>query len=85
MTGQKITLTVDALTVEGGRLSRPALERAIAAALTEALTGQGAPLTPDSKAMAHAAGQARPGPRDPGPEAAIGRAVAQVASGVLKT
>ncbi|MGC9418730.1 MAG: hypothetical protein ACP5EN_07115 [Rhodovulum sp.] len=84
MTGQKITLTIDALTVEGGRLSRPALERAIAAALTEALSGQGAPLAPNSQAMADAAARARPAPRDPGPEAAIGHAVAQVASGVLK-
>jgi hypothetical protein len=83
MTRQRIKVVIDALTVEGGPLSDRALAHAIEAALAERLAGAGV-LTPASAALAGLSARAAPSPRDEGPEAAVGRAVAGATLGVLR-
>lgn len=84
MTRQRLRLTIDALTVEGGRLNERALARAIEAALAERLADATAPLRPDGGALERVDASAHPAPRDRQPEPAIARAVAAAAHGVLK-
>ena len=85
MTRQRLRLTIDALTVEGGRLSERALARAIETALAERLADATGPLRPEGGALERVdASAAAPAPRERAPEPAIGRAVAAAAYGVLK-
>ncbi len=84
MTRQRLRLTIDALTVEGGRLSQRALARAIETALAERLANATTPLRPEGGALERVDASAHPAPQDLHPEPAIGRAVAAAAHGVLK-
>lgn len=84
MTRQRLRLTIDALTVEGGRLSDRVLARAIETALAERLADANTPLRPEGGALERVDASARPTPRDRHPESAIGHAVAAAAHGLLK-
>lgn len=83
MTRQRLNVVIDALTVEGGGLSRAALTRAIEAALAERLATAAAPLRPEATALARLTATARRTPQDKSAETAVGRAVAGAAERVL--
>jgi hypothetical protein len=83
MTRQRIKVVIDAVTVEGAALSGPALAAAIEAALAERLAGSGA-LTPASAGLDGLDARAAPASNDRVAEAAVGRAVAGAAMGMLR-
>jgi hypothetical protein len=83
MTRQRIKVVIDAVTVEGAALSGPALAAAIEAALAERLAGSGS-LTPASAGLDRLDARAAPAPHDRVAEAAVGRAVAGAALGMLR-
>lgn len=85
MTRQRVHITIDALTVEGARLSRAALTEAIHTALAERLSTPQTPLHPQPAAIETLSATAQPTRQGSGRETAIGRAVAQATHGVLKS
>jgi hypothetical protein len=84
MIRQRITLTIDSVTIEGARLSERALTCAIEAALAERMAEEvEVPLRPDAAAFERLQAKARLAGTEPGPAASVGRAVVDATLGVL--